>query len=314
MTRARRARPSRRRPATDEPRGADVRRRLAPGRGRTCPPSTCPFCPGGLEAPEPYDVRWFPNRWPAMPDGRCEVVLYTPRHDATFWSLGAAGARRVIDLWAERTRGARRARRRRLRARVREPRRRGRARRSRIRTGRSTRSTSCPSCRCASSSAARRSPSPATGSSPQRPAGAPGCPRRRSSRTRCCSRPTTPCPTCRRSTAPAGDALAALLVDVLERLDRLFDGADAVHAVDPPAAVRRRRLAGRAAARGDRLAVARRRACRATSRRASSARASTSTRSRPRTRRARCARRVRMSALETLLHHGGGPQLGDARS
>jgi len=63
----------------------------------------CPFCPGGLEAPESYEVRWFPNRWPAMPDGRCEVVLYTPEHDATFWSLGAAGARRVIDLWAERS-------------------------------------------------------------------------------------------------------------------------------------------------------------------------------------------------------------------
>ena len=67
------------------------------------PETTCPFCPGGLEAPEPYDVRWFPNRWPAMPCGRCEVVLYTPDHDATFWSLGAPGARRVIDLWAERS-------------------------------------------------------------------------------------------------------------------------------------------------------------------------------------------------------------------
>jgi UDPglucose--hexose-1-phosphate uridylyltransferase len=67
------------------------------------PLTTCPFCPGGLEAPEPYDVRWFANRWPAMPDGRCEVVLYTPVHDATFWSLGATGARRVIDLWAERS-------------------------------------------------------------------------------------------------------------------------------------------------------------------------------------------------------------------
>jgi UDPglucose--hexose-1-phosphate uridylyltransferase len=67
-------------------------------------PSTgCPFCPGGLEAPEPYDVRWFPNRWPAMEGGRCEVVLYTPIHDATFPSLGLAGARKVIDLWADRT-------------------------------------------------------------------------------------------------------------------------------------------------------------------------------------------------------------------
>jgi UDPglucose--hexose-1-phosphate uridylyltransferase len=67
------------------------------------PDTTCPFCPGGREAPDPYDVRWFRNRWPAMPDGRCEVVLYTPTHDASFWSLGPAGARRVIDLWADRS-------------------------------------------------------------------------------------------------------------------------------------------------------------------------------------------------------------------
>lgn len=67
-------------------------------------PSTgCPFCVGGLEAPDPYDVRWFPNRWPAMPGDRCEVVLYTPQHDATFASLGVPGARKVVDLWAQRT-------------------------------------------------------------------------------------------------------------------------------------------------------------------------------------------------------------------
>lgn len=67
-------------------------------------PSTgCPFCVGGLEAPEPYDVRWFPNRWPAMDGERCDVVLYSSDHDATFWSLGTDGARRVIDLWADRT-------------------------------------------------------------------------------------------------------------------------------------------------------------------------------------------------------------------
>ncbi len=67
------------------------------------PAAGCPFCPGGLEAPEDYEVRWFANRWPAMPDERCEVVLYTSQHDATFWSLGAPGARKVIDLWAERS-------------------------------------------------------------------------------------------------------------------------------------------------------------------------------------------------------------------
>jgi UDPglucose--hexose-1-phosphate uridylyltransferase len=31
------------------------------------------------------------------------VVLYTPEHTATFASLGEDGARRVVDLWAERT-------------------------------------------------------------------------------------------------------------------------------------------------------------------------------------------------------------------
>jgi UDPglucose--hexose-1-phosphate uridylyltransferase len=64
---------------------------------------SCPFCPGGVEAPEAYQVRWFRNRWPAMPGDRCEVVLYSPQHDATFWSLGTEGAKRVVDLWAERT-------------------------------------------------------------------------------------------------------------------------------------------------------------------------------------------------------------------
>lgn len=67
------------------------------------PSAGCPFCAGGLEAPEPYDVRWFANRWPAMPGDRCEVILYTSDHDASFASLGVAGARRVIDMWAQRT-------------------------------------------------------------------------------------------------------------------------------------------------------------------------------------------------------------------
>lgn len=65
--------------------------------------AVCPFCVGGIEAPEPYDVKAFPNRWPPMPDGRCEIVLYTSDHDASFWSLGVDGARRVVDLWAART-------------------------------------------------------------------------------------------------------------------------------------------------------------------------------------------------------------------
>ena len=67
------------------------------------PADGCPFCIGGREAPDPYDVRSFANRWPAMDGDRCEVVLYTSNHDATFASLGIEGATKVIDLWAERT-------------------------------------------------------------------------------------------------------------------------------------------------------------------------------------------------------------------
>ncbi len=63
----------------------------------------CPFCVGGLEAPEPYETRWFVNRWPAMSGDRCEVVLYSPDHDASFASIGPSGIARVIDLWIDRT-------------------------------------------------------------------------------------------------------------------------------------------------------------------------------------------------------------------
>jgi UDPglucose--hexose-1-phosphate uridylyltransferase len=67
------------------------------------PAGDCPFCIGGLEAPEPYVVKSFVNRWPSLPDDRCEIVLYTPDHDATFASLGVDGALAVIDQWAART-------------------------------------------------------------------------------------------------------------------------------------------------------------------------------------------------------------------
>jgi UDPglucose--hexose-1-phosphate uridylyltransferase len=66
-------------------------------------PDACPFCVGGLESPEPYEVRSFPNRWPSFPDDRCEVVLYGPEHGETLASLGPERARLVVDLWAERT-------------------------------------------------------------------------------------------------------------------------------------------------------------------------------------------------------------------
>lgn len=87
-------------PLTGDPVRVVAARQSRPNQPRT---DQCPFCVGGIEAPEPYDVKAFPNRWPPMPDDRCEIVLYTSEHDATFASLGVSGARRVVDLWAART-------------------------------------------------------------------------------------------------------------------------------------------------------------------------------------------------------------------
>lgn len=87
------------------------------------PETGCPFCVGGLEAPDPYDTRWFVNRWPAYEPGQpvdlsameaagvdrvaavgaAEVILYSPIHDGSLGSLGVEQIRKVIDLWAERT-------------------------------------------------------------------------------------------------------------------------------------------------------------------------------------------------------------------
>ena len=67
------------------------------------PDGSCPFCVGGSEAPDPYDVRAFANRWPPLPAGRAEIVLYTPDHDASFADLSTMQARKVVDLWAERS-------------------------------------------------------------------------------------------------------------------------------------------------------------------------------------------------------------------
>ena len=67
------------------------------------PDGQCPFCPGGLEAPGPYDVMHIPNRWPGLPDGRAEVVLHCPEHDSSFRSMGGKGTTRVVELWSDRT-------------------------------------------------------------------------------------------------------------------------------------------------------------------------------------------------------------------
>ena len=53
------------------------------------PTSGCPFCVGGLEAPEPYDTMWFPNRWPALePGDRVDVGAVLAAGDVSFPARG----------------------------------------------------------------------------------------------------------------------------------------------------------------------------------------------------------------------------------
>jgi galactose-1-phosphate uridylyltransferase (family 1) len=94
------------------------------------PADQCPLCPSqpgrSTEIPESdYQVVVFENRFPSLATGvatdvpphapgaplaelrpgfgRCEVVCFTSEHDRTFAELGAARARLVVDVWAERT-------------------------------------------------------------------------------------------------------------------------------------------------------------------------------------------------------------------
>lgn len=67
------------------------------------PSNSCPFCVGGTEAPEPYSTKAFTNRWPSFPDDRCEVVLYSPDHDARLATMPVERVVEVVDLWADRT-------------------------------------------------------------------------------------------------------------------------------------------------------------------------------------------------------------------
>ncbi len=190
---------------------------------------------------------------------RCEVILYTPEHDATFWSLGAEGARRVIDLWADRTAalGARDDVD--VRARVREQRCRGRRddhapARPDLRIRLRSRTLPLRELRSAERRSASRGDARGRDRAGLARVGARGSdlpvravrlvpddavPDLPSLERRGPRRPRRP--PGRRARAPR---------PAVRR-------ADAVHALDPPAAVRRSRLAAGAAARRDRLAVAR---------------------------------------------------------
>lgn len=85
------------------------------------PRDYCPFCPshGNIA---PYDVTRYDNDFPIlMPDppeadpvgsdfyqtmpsaGKCEVILYSPEHEARLHELPRPHIRKLVDLWAERS-------------------------------------------------------------------------------------------------------------------------------------------------------------------------------------------------------------------
>ncbi|MCX6084918.1 MAG: galactose-1-phosphate uridylyltransferase [Caldiserica bacterium] len=83
----------------------------------------CPFCPGSGKVPPDYDVLEYDNDFPALttnpgePDaagsdlspvapnyGKCEVILYSPQHDASLHDLSVAHLTRLVELWTERQR------------------------------------------------------------------------------------------------------------------------------------------------------------------------------------------------------------------
>ncbi|MCD6470177.1 galactose-1-phosphate uridylyltransferase [Candidatus Bathyarchaeota archaeon] len=86
------------------------------------PENFCPFCPGSEEIPESgWTVLSIPNKFPSLrpdppkPDvksdklyrckpskGVCEVIIYTPKHDATLADLSVENIRALIDLWTNR--------------------------------------------------------------------------------------------------------------------------------------------------------------------------------------------------------------------
>jgi UDPglucose--hexose-1-phosphate uridylyltransferase len=79
----------------------------------------CPVCPSGIELPFPYEAAVFENRFPsfvaepppppaddlAAPSrGRCEVVIYTSRHDTCFGQLAPVELGRLLAIWVDRSR------------------------------------------------------------------------------------------------------------------------------------------------------------------------------------------------------------------
>jgi UDPglucose--hexose-1-phosphate uridylyltransferase len=84
------------------------------------PTDYCPFCPGSDKVPPNYEVLSYDNDWPILspepPEvtpldssfyrnaksyGKCEVILYSPRHKSSLGELSLDNIKKLIDLWAD---------------------------------------------------------------------------------------------------------------------------------------------------------------------------------------------------------------------
>ncbi len=83
----------------------------------------CPFCPGSGKVPDDYDIYSYDNDFPSLaldppePDipgdeligvrpafGKCEVTLYSPKHEVTLPELPLEHIARLVDHWEARYR------------------------------------------------------------------------------------------------------------------------------------------------------------------------------------------------------------------
>ena len=216
------------------------RHRAAPARaGRTCPPPAAPSAPADSRPPRPLRRALVPQpvaghaRRP-LRDG---AVHPGPRR-RVLDSSAVDGARKVVDLWAERTAalGSRDDVDYVLVFENRGPG--GRAPPSPTPTARSTPTPRCRRSRCGSCSTAcsrSRGAGRRPGGVRATATGGSGCRTPRRGPTSCCSRPAVHGALTWSTPAWTATAWPRLLVDVLARLDQLFDAAHALHAVDPPA-------------------------------------------------------------------------------
>ena len=85
------------------------------------PKDWCPFCPSGGKVPADFDVLLYPNDFPVLstePEmlphenglyqrmpayGYCDVVLYSPKHEARLHELSDAHIIKLVDLWKTRS-------------------------------------------------------------------------------------------------------------------------------------------------------------------------------------------------------------------